>query len=163
MLHPVHMVKSNPLSWMLMPSFIERVRGFSQRFTVTGADNAASWFESCFGAGDQRMLGIGIVSKDSDHPRLVGHLLAGCETYLGQPCGMLYQFSKDKGEDFIKGDDPENHPYIVMRHLLDIWARSLGIQQVYALVDGPARAKLFGWFGFDDNMRIVRMTLKMDT
>lgn len=109
------------------------------------------------------MLGIGILQKrgESDPPVMVGHFLAGCESYLGAPHGVVYQFSKDKGQDYIKGDDPENHPYIVMRQMLDYWARGNGINQIYALVEGAARAKLFGWFGFDDNMRIVRMSLEV--
>lgn len=165
MLHPVHMEKTNPLCWIIMPAFLKRVRAFSQRFTVTGADNAATWFESYFGSGDPRMLGIAIISREGDEPpSVVGHMLVGCETYLGQPCGMIYQFSKDKGEDYLKtSSGEEKSPYIVMRHMLEYWARSLNITQVYALVEGAARAKLFGWFGFDDNMRIVRMTLTRDT
>ena len=157
------MTKDNVACWLLMPQFIERIRRFSQAFTVTGSDNAAQWFEACFGSGDQRMLGIGIMEHQSekDPPKLVGHLLAGCESYLGAPHGVVYQFSKDKGKEYIKGDDPENHSYIVMRQMLDYWARGNGISQIYALVEGAARAKLFGWFGFDDNMRIVRMSLEV--
>jgi hypothetical protein len=159
------MTKTSQICWLLMPQFLERIRRFSQSFTVTGRDNAAMWFEACFGSGDERMLGIGIIErqKEDDPPKLVGHLLAGCESYLGAPHGVVYQFSKDKGTDFVKGDDPDNHPYIVMRHMLDYWGRGNNIDQIYALVDGPARAKLFGWFGFDDKMRIVRMNVNVDT
>lgn len=147
---------------MIMPQFLDRLRRFSQEFTVTGSDNAAQWFESCFGTGDQRMLGIGIIEQQGgdDPPKLVGHLLAGCEQYLGAPHGIVYQFSKDKGAKY-QGEMDEDHPYIVMRHMLDYWARGHSLSQIYALVDGPARAKLFGWFGFDDNMRIVRMNVEV--
>lgn len=159
------MTKDSPVCWMLMPQFLNRVREFSQEFTVTGSDNAAQWFEACFGSGDQRMLGIGIIESESDGskvPSLIGHVLVGCESYLGSPHGIVYQFAKDKGKNY-RGDRDEDHPFIVIRHMIDYWARGHNIDQVYALVDGAARAKLFGWFGFDDKMRIVRMNVSMDT
>jgi hypothetical protein len=156
------MTKTSPVCWLLMPQFLERIRKFSQSFTVTGSDNAAQWFEACFGSGDQRMIGIGILEPQEGDapPKLVGHLLAGVESYLGAPHGIVYQFSKDKGAKY-DGDLDSDHPYIVMRHMLDHWARGHQISQIYALVEGPARAKLFGWFGFDDKMRIVRMNLEV--
>ena len=165
MIHVIKMTKTNPLCWAMMPQFIERVRKFSQEFTVTGVDNSAHWFEGCFGAGDERILGIALVEREEHgEPRLIGHLLAGCEQYLGAPCGMVYQFSKDKGEDFLKTEnDGERAPYILMRNILEYWARKMEMNQIYALVDGAARTRLFGWFGFSDNMRIVRMQLNVDT
>jgi hypothetical protein len=163
MIEPLVMDKTNPLCWLLMPQFSERIRQFSQAFTVTGTDNALTWFEACFGSGDHRMLGIALIDRSDERPSVVGHLLAGQETYLGQPVGMVYQFSKDKGKDYLKSDDGEKSPYLLMRQMLEYWCRGHGIQQCYGLVDGAARAKLFGWFGFDDNMRIVRMQLPVHT
>ena len=158
MLQPIVMEKVNALSWWLMPKFLERIRKFSTEFTVTGFDNAAPFFETCFGSGDTRMLGLALLDKSEGKPDLVGHLLAGCESYLGVPHGVVYQFSKDKGVDFLKTSNEEGQsPYVMMRYMVESWARAMGINSIYALVEGPARAKLFGWFGFDDNMRIVKM------
>jgi len=161
MLTPIIMEKTNPMAWYLMPPFVHRIRNFSQSFTVSGWDNAAPWFETCFGANDPRMLGIAVVQEEGGKPEVVGHLLAGLETYLGAPVGMVYQFSKDKGKSFIKARDDRDEsgtaPFEMMHYMVQAWCRGHEVTQCYALVEGAARTKLFGWFGFDDNMRIVRM------
>lgn len=150
MIHPVVMSKDNPLAWYLMPQFLKRVDEFSSEFTMSGSDNAKAFFEQCFGAGVNQMLGVSLVVDDQ--PELVGHLLCGAESYLGAPSGMVYQFSKDKGfEHDMRGTN------IALQHIVQSWAKSLGIDQVYALVSGKARARLFSWFGFDDSVNLVRM------
>jgi len=150
MIHPVMMSKDNPLAWYLMPQFLKRLTEFSAEFTLSGSDNAKRYFEECFGAGLPKMLGISLVVDDK--PELVGHLLCGAELYLGHPSGMVYQFSKDKGSEHDwQGTN------IALQHIVQVWAKSLGIEQVVAMVSGKARARLFSWFGFDDSINLVRM------
>jgi hypothetical protein len=150
MIHPVVMTKDNPLAWYLMPQFLKRLTNFSASFVLSGSDNSKQFFEECFGAGLPKMLGVALVVDEK--PEMVGHILCGAEMYLGTPVGMVYQFSKDKGsENDMQGTN------IALQHIVQTWAKSIGLQQVYALVSGKARARLFSWFGFDESVNLVRM------
>lgn len=146
------MTKDNPLAWYLMPQFLKRLQEFSHEFTMSGSDNARPFFEECFGAGSPKMLGVSLCLDDKSE--IIGHLLCGAEFYLGKPSGMVYQFSKDKGYDKAMHDTN-----MALQHIVQAWAKQLQITHVYALVNGKARAKLFSWFGFDDSMNMVKMTV----
>lgn len=147
----VVMEKGSPHAWMLMPAFRARIRSFDERYCVDGnATNIADMFEQCFAAGDARMLGLLMVEGDGpENYEIVGHLIAGVDTYHGVPTAVIYQYEKDKKDGDVQGTND------LVQSVVDTWALGLGLREVSALATSQGRAKHFQRWGYRYSATLV--------
>lgn len=148
---PIVLDYGTPYSWALMPAFLERVREFSQWHTQDGVDPLTQMCAAAFGTHSPHMLMIAIMKDDQDNvsDALVGHIVAGVETFLGRSVGMVYQFERDAVEDWKEINRS-------LQVLVDTWARSIGLDEIMAMAESDSRARLFGYFGYERGPVLLR-------
>jgi len=140
------MAKSAPQAWMLMPILRSRIERFDREFCLDGnATRIAANFEQHFAAGDARMFATLLIHDE----RVVGHVVAGVDTYHGVPTAVIYQYEKD-----ITDEDSQNTNDQV-QSALDTWALGLGLSEISALATSPGRAKHFEHWGYRYSATLV--------
>ncbi|HUV74217.1 MAG TPA: hypothetical protein VMW79_07905 [Anaerolineae bacterium] len=146
----VVMEKGSPHAWMLMPAFRARVMEFDRRYCVDGnATNIANLFETCFAAGDPRMLGLALMEVANGDVKMVGHLIAGVDTYHGVSTAVIYQYEKDNFDEDVQGTND------LVQSVVDTWALGLGLHEVSALATSQGRAKHFERWGYRYSATLV--------
>jgi hypothetical protein len=138
---PVVMRRTTPAAWVLMPSFLDRVRRFAGEYEESGQElgrRIAADLMNSFGRDDGELLGIGLVSPEGE---LVGHLLASAEAVRGRRVAFVLQWEKDS----LPPDEPLDRACL---QILSGWAQAVGAQLVQAIALDDARARLFGRLGF---------------
>ena len=140
----VQLDNGTPYSWAIMPAFLEREAMFTGSHTDQGNDPLPQICSAAFGSHLPEVLMLAILNDGQENisEALVGHVVAGVETYLGRRVGMVYQFEKS-------GNDPGwrelNKSIQVM---VDMWARNGGLDEIMAMAETDSRAKLFAQFGY---------------
>lgn len=144
------MEKGSPHAWMLMPAFRARIENFDRTHcSDSNATNISSLFEEVFAAGDARMLGLLLFEGEPDSRSLVGHLIAGVDTYHGVPTAVIYQYEKDtKDQDSQSTND-------LVQSVVDTWALGLGLRDISALATSKGRAKHFERWGYRYSATLV--------
>ena len=126
-----------PYSWAIMPAFLERVKMFTGIRTEQDNDPLPAICTAAFGSHLPEILMLAILNDDKDNiaEALVGHVVAGVETYLGRRFGMVYQFEKT-------GSDPgwrEMNKSI--QAMVDMWARQGQLDEIMAMAETDSRSE----------------------
>jgi hypothetical protein len=138
-----------------MPFVMDRVRKFTAGHANSFIDPLPDILEGAFGMGDPRYVVIALVEEGEPLPdAIVGHVVAGVETYLGRSVCMVYQFEKD--------DTTEEWPELnrSLQALLENWCRSIGLDEIMIMAETMSRGRLFRQFGYE--MGPVLMRRKFD-
>jgi hypothetical protein len=143
--------RGTPESWHLMPLFLERVRKFTGAHTETHLDPLPEIAMGAFGLAEPRLLMLAILDNDKILPEaLVGHVIAGVETYLGRSVAMVYQFEKDEGSsDWSEVNSG-------LQAIVENWCRSIGLDEIMIMAETKSRARLFKYFGYKDGPVLMR-------
>jgi hypothetical protein len=104
-----------------------------------------------FGLAEPRLLMLAILDNDKILPEaLVGHVIAGVETYLGRSVAMVYQFEKDEGSsDWSEVNSG-------LQAIVENWCRSIGLDEIMIMAETKSRARLFKYFGYKDGPVLMR-------
>jgi hypothetical protein len=140
----VSLDNGTPYSWALMPVFLERIKMFTGTHTASQEDALPMICSAAFGSHLPEMLMLVILEDNKDNlaEAVVGHVVAGVETFLGRRVGMIYQFEKT-------GSDPDwREMNKSIQAMIDLWARNGGLNEIMAMAETDSRAKLFAQFGY---------------
>lgn len=140
----VQLDNGTPYSWALMPVFLERVKKFTGSHTNAQDDPLPEICSAAFGSHLPEILMLAIMKDDGENieDAMVGHVVAGVETYLGRRTGMVYQFEK------TGADSGWTETNKTVQAMVDLWARQGGLDEIMAMAETDSRAKLFGYFGY---------------
>jgi hypothetical protein len=133
-----------PYSWAIMPAFLERIKKFTGTHMEQTEDPLPAVCAAAVGSHLPEVLMLVILddSKENVSEALVGHVVAGVETFLGRRVGMVYQFEKT-------GNDPGwRDMNKSIQAMIDLWARNGGLDEILAMAETDSRAKLFAQFGY---------------
>jgi hypothetical protein len=152
-LSPVVLDTSNPYAWAIMPVVLERVKKFTAEHSDGVNDALPQILAAGFGTKHPSILIIAILQDDKANldEALAGYIVAGEESYLGRKTGMIYQFEKRGGED---ADWVELNKSLGA--MVDLWARSNGLDEIMAMAETDSRARLFHMFGYQRGPVLLR-------
>ena len=151
---PIILHRSDPVSWMLMPKFIERVKGFMESYNSDADGPLPDIIHTAFGGGDPRAFLCAII--DGEEKCIAGHMVAGVETYLGEPTGFIHQWEIDKG---LPPDELEKIRATIDAMMMT-WATGLNLKSMTAMALDEARAKVFKRHRFNRFAVLVKRRLR---
>lgn len=139
-------------SWFAMPYVIERVKAFTAEHNIFPTNPLPEIIVSKFGLGDPSCICIAIL--DSEEQKVVGHMVATIEVYLGEATAFIHQWQMDK----------ETAPFAeelhsTMEAMIDSWATTCRVKSITALAESDSRVKAFAKHGYAKMATLVRRRL----
>ena len=151
---PIAMHRNDPVSWMLMPKYIERVKKFMETYNSDTSSPLPQIIHTAFGAGDPRAFMCAVL--DAQEECVAGHMVATVETYLGEPTGFIHQWEIDKDLP------PEDLSQIraTIDAMMVTWCTGLGLKSMTAMALDEARARVFRKHSFSKFAVLVKRRMQ---
>lgn len=147
---PIVMRVGEKASWFAMPHVIDRIIAFAREHNINEATPLPEIIVSKFGQRDPTALTIAIL--DSEEKKVVGHLSATIELYLGEHTAFIHQWQMDKE---IPGDEAKRLRSTI-DSMVETWATTCGVKSVTAMAESDSRVRLFKQNGYAKMCSLVR-------
>lgn len=144
--------RTSKASWLIIPHVIERVKKFSAEHNVNRVTPLPEIMMTRFGANDKTCLIIGVIDNEAE--KVVGHLVATIEVYLGEYTAFIHQWELEKETaseaDYIRS---------TIDSMVETWARTCGVSSITAMAASDARVRLFSRNRYGKLCNLVRKEL----
>ena len=150
---PIIMRPGEKAAWYAMPHVIDRVVAFTAEHSINPTSPLPQIIVSKFGQADPSCLCIAIL--DSEEQKVVGHLIATIEVYLGEHTAFIHQWEMDKE---VSGEARDLRSTI--DSMVETWATTCGLKSVTAQAESDSRARLFKQNGYAKMCTLVRKEVR---
>jgi len=139
-------------AWYAMPHVIERVITFARFHNLNEVTPLPEIIVSKFGLKDPSCIVIAIL--DAEEQKVVGHLVATIEVYLGEHTAFIHQWEMDKEVSSV-ADDLRS----TIDSMVEVWATTCGVRSITAMAESESRVRLFKKNGYEKMCSLVRKGL----
>ena len=139
-------------AWFAMPHVIDRVMRFTTEHSINAVSPLPQIIVSKFGQGDPSCLCIAIL--DSEEQKVVGHLIATVEIYLGEHTAFIHQWEMDK--ELVR---EASELRSTIDSMVETWATTCGLKSITAQAESDSRVRLFKQNNYEKMCTLVRKVI----